>query len=224
MSDRDLNPQIAGLLQHHGVRVKLDGEFVNSDLPGNIKFKARATYQQINDAISSRLDVTVVTGKDEEIIECFGDYGETLKEALSKNLQNFAASSLHPILAALGCPDPHVYHQVTVEEWELDGKIWEVYMGNLIPKILTKRQDEITPPAEFFSSFEQGIKSQTLNNRLHWFRGYYCQVDDRITVREFVMDNGPMSTANGIFRSLPAIPDVKFYSCRNFIVLKMLTK
>jgi hypothetical protein len=44
----DLNPQFADLLKHHGIRVDINDEFINTDLPGNVKFKARTVYQEVN--------------------------------------------------------------------------------------------------------------------------------------------------------------------------------
>lgn len=220
MLEIDLNPQFADLLKHHGISVDTTDGFINTDLPDNVKFRARTVYQEVNGDISSRLDVMARTDKGEDIYESCGDYGATIEEAVHNNFQNFSASSLHPLLAALGCIDPHTYDQITIEEWEINGKVWKAYIGNLVPKVLADRQSTIAPPSEFFDSFERGIKSQQLTNRLHWFRGYYSQLDKEITNREFLMDNELVAETDTIFNALPIIPNVRFYSCRNFIILK----
>ena len=220
MLEIDLNPQFADLLKHHGIYVDITDGFINTNLPDNIKFRARAVYQEVNESISSRLDVMALTDKGEEIYESCGDNGATIEEAVNNNFQNFSASSLHPLLAALGCIDPHTYDQITIEEWEINGKVWKAYIGNLVPKILSDRQNTIAPPFEFFDSFERGIKAQQLTNRLHWFRGYYSQLDNEITNREFLMDNELIADTDVIFNSLPILPNIRFYSCRNFIILK----
>ncbi len=220
MLEIDLNPQFADLLKNHGIGVDITDGFINTDLPDNIKFRARTVYEKVNESISSRLDVMAKTDKGEEIYESCGDYGATIEEAVNNNFQNFSVSSLHPLLAALGCIDPHTYDQITIEEWEINGKVWTAYIGNLVPKILADRQNTIAPPSEFFDSFERGIKAQQLINRLHWFRGYYCQLDNEITNREFLMDNELVTETDIIFSALPIVPNVRFYSCRNFIILK----
>ena len=219
MLEINLNPQFAELLKHHGISVDIDDEFINTDLPDNVKFKARTVYEEVNGYISSRLDVMTLTDQGEQILECCGDYGTTIEEAVANNFQNFSGSTLHPLLAALGCVAPHTYDQVTMEEWEINGKIWKVYIGNLTPKILADKKNTFLPPSEFFHSFERGIKAQQLVNRIHWFRGYYSQLDNEITTREFLMDNELVADADTIFKDLPILPNVKFYSCRNFIVL-----
>jgi len=216
----DLNPKFADLLKQHGITVTLTDEFIITDLPDRVKFKAKIVYQEVNKDISSRLDVMAMTNKGELIFESCGDYGATIEDAVSNNFQNFSSSSLHPLLAALGCVDPHTYDQITIEEWEINGNVWRAYIGNLVPKILSDRQNQIAPPSEFFDSFERGIKTQQLTNRLHWFRGYYSQLDNEITNREFLMDNELVAETDMIFSSLPILPNVKFYSCRNFIILK----
>ena len=220
MLEIDLNPQFADLLKNHGIGVDITDGFINTDLPDNLKFRARTVYEKVNESISSRLDVMAKTDKGEEIYESCGDYGATIEEAVNNNFQNFSASSLHPLLAALGCIDPHTYDQITIDEWEINGKVWTAYIGNLVPKILADRQNTIAPPSEFFDSFERGIKAQQLINRLHWFRGYYSQLDNEITNREFLMDNELVTETDIIFSALPIVPNVRFYSCRNFIILK----
>jgi hypothetical protein len=215
-----MNPQFAYLLKQHGIRADINDEFISTDLPDNVKFKARTVYLEVNKSISSRLDVMILTDKGEQIIESCGDYGATIEEAVNNNFKNFSASSLHPLLAALGSIDPHTYDQITIEEWEINGKIWKAYIGNLVPKIISDRHHTIAPPSEFFESFELGIKAQQLINRLHWFRGYYSQSDSEITNREFLMDNDLVAETEAIFNALPILSNLRFYSCRNFIILK----
>lgn len=222
MKEINLNSQLAHLLEHHGVNVATDGDFITTDLPGNEKFKANCVYQEINNGINSRLDVTVLTGKGEEILESFGDLGATVEDAVRNNFWNFSAGSLHPLLAALGSSDLHAHDQVTIEEWKINGKIWEAYIGNLIPKVYAN-QNSMTPPPEFFDLFVNGIQAQQLSKHLHWFRGYYFQLDNEIAGREFLMDNTELTEAGMIFNAIPVIPGIKFYSCRNFIVLKNKT-
>ena len=218
MTEIVVNTQLAELLKDHGVQIQTDDEFVNSDLTGHIKFKARAVYHEVNKGISSRLDVMVVSDDGYRIIESFGDFGTTVDEAINRNFQNFSLSSLHPILAAFGCMDPETLRQIDVEEWVVNGRTWKAYIGNLVPKAIGAGK-HVIPPVQFYQSIESEIRSQRLTNRLHWFRSYYGQWDASIREREFLMDN---EAKNGdlIFSSLLIMPDVTFYSCRNFILLK----
>ena len=65
MLEISLNPQFADLLQHHGVSVSIDEEFINTNLPDNVKFEVRSIYKEVNGSISSMLNVVVLTGKGE---------------------------------------------------------------------------------------------------------------------------------------------------------------
>ncbi|HZY82702.1 MAG TPA: DUF6348 family protein [Cyclobacteriaceae bacterium] len=215
---RIVNTNLAAILNAHGVRTHLDHEFVHTNLAEQLKFNATATYHEVNNYINSRLDVTVQTSYGEEIIECFGDFGATVYDATDKNFQTFSLSSLHPILAAFGSADHETLNQIQVEKWNINEKIWQAYIGSLVPKSNGQREN-ITPPAEFFQAIERTIRSQNLTGRMHWFRSYYCQWQGDITEKEFLINNEPQDAAS-IFANLPAIPGITFYSCRNFILLK----
>jgi hypothetical protein len=217
MTEIDVNTHLAGLFKNHGLQVQTDNEFVYTDLAGNIKFKARSVYHEIKNGFNSRLDIMAISDEGYEIIECFGDVGTTVEEAIDRNFQNFSLGSLHPILAAFGCADPETLRQVNKEEWSINGRKWTAYVGNLIPK--TIRGSQQIPPDQFYQSIERQIYAQPLANGLHWFRGYYCQIHASITVREFLMDNEPLD-GEVIFAPLPAMPDVTFYSCRCFVILR----
>lgn len=158
MSEIDLNPQLADLLKNHGVNVSISENFIDTDLQDNVKFKARAIYQEIKNGINSKLDVIALTANGEEIIESFGDMGGTIEEALNNNFYNFSASSLHPMLAAFGCTDPYTQHQVTIEDWNISGKTWKAYIGNLVPKTIAPKEQKVIPPPAFLTLLSKELK------------------------------------------------------------------
>ncbi len=218
----DLNPQFAQLLNYYGVKTNVVDGFINTDLADIAKFRARTIYEDEN-PISSLLTVNCVTAKGEDIYELCRDSGLTIEEAVSQNFNNFS-STLNPLLVALGSLNPYSYENTTIEEWEIDGRIWEVYIGE--PYIKSHQQMvgytnlALNAPAEFINSMKTIICNLDLNNRLHWFRGFYYQTQREITIKEFIMDNYPIDSLNNVFDSLPIIPNVDFFSCRTFIVLK----
>lgn len=214
-----VNARLADLLSHHGVYTSIDNELVNTDLLAGLKFKARVVCKEVSGGISSRLDVMVITNTGERIVECFGDFGVTVDDAINKNFQNFSLSALHPILVAFSGKNITSLKQVEFEEWEVNDSRWEVYIGNLVPKSMNG--EVRTPPVQFFQSIERAIRGQKLTNKLHWFRSYYCQINANITEREFLMDN-EVKNADSIFSSIPVISNVTFYSCRNFVLMKRI--
>jgi hypothetical protein len=214
-----VNAQLADLLRNHGVHINVGSEFVTADLSGGLKFKTRVIYHEINSGINSRLDVMILTNTGERIIECFGDFGVTLDDAINKNFHNFSIGSLHPILAAFGSQGHETLRHVEIEEWVVNEKTWKVYIGNIVPKSMGGKH--YAPPSQFFESVEHTIRKQNLTNRFHWFRSYYCQVNANITEKEFLMDN-EAKNADLIFTTVPLMPNVNFYSCRNFILLNRI--
>lgn len=219
MTELNLNHYFKELLNNHGIEVQESDEFIQTNLPNAAVFKARSVYIEQNSYVSSRLDVMAITNTGEKIMESCGDVGETIEDALSNNFHNFCEGSLHPLLAAFGSTDASVAEQITIEEWSINGRLWDVYIGNLVPKMLADNNASVEPPSQFFEAIEKQIMCQPLTRRLHWFRSYYNQVDNKIEEREFLMDNEPLD-AQKIFESLPLIPGVHFYSCRNFIVCR----
>ena len=219
MAEVILNQNLAEVLIRHGIDTTVDDEFIYANLPSRIKLKARAVYTEINGYISSQLDVMVIAPDGEMILESFGDFGKDVESAISNNLTNFNISSLHPLLAAFGADNQEIIDQITIEEWEISNKKWIAYIGNLIPKTNSKDFADLRPPEHFFNAITTGIVSQTLNNNLHWFRGFYSQYNNEITITEFTMDNENITSSNPLFSSIPVIPDIEFYSCRNFIIL-----
>jgi hypothetical protein len=222
MPEINLNQNLVEILTEHGIESTSDNEFIYVNLSSRIKFKARAIYQKINNLISSQLDVMVVTDTGECIIESFGDWGKDLNTVINKNLLNFSMSSLHPILTAFGTTDIQTVQQVTIEEWEINGYNYTAYIGNLVPKTNSSNPN-LKPPAEFFEAIVDGINSRAVNNEIHWFRGYYLQSAGEIKASEFLMDNVDITNNYPIFSSIPVIPDVEIYSCRNFIILKRIS-
>jgi len=150
MPDLTLNEHLAEILTKHGIDSITDNEFVYPTLPYSVKLKAQAIYQEMNNYISSQMDVMAIAEIGEKIIESFGDFGKDIESAISNNIHNFSSGTLHALLAAFGCRNPDVLDYITFEQWEIDGKVWEAYIGNLIPKTNAKNHAAIRPPEQFF--------------------------------------------------------------------------
>jgi hypothetical protein len=222
MAETILNEQIVQLLTAHGFAVKQDDEFVYCEELSQSKFKARAVYSTVDNSVSSQLDVMVMTGDGYQIIESFGDFGVDEEDAFTRNFQNFTTCSFHLIVAALGAADENILQYLDTEIWEIDGKVWTAYIGGLVCKNNGVTNTDINPTTEFFKGIERGIKSQSLHNKMHWFRSFYFQHENKIQATEFLMDNKPLAIGHELFSAVPVLPDVDFCSYRNFIILKGL--
>lgn len=220
MTEINSNQNLAELLAAHGIAVSQDDEFIYTDLPSKAKFKSRITYDTVRDYISSRLDVMVISDYSENIIESFGDIGVDVEDAINRNFSNFSMSSLHVLLAALGSDAPEIIEQITIEEWMVNGKRWNAYIGNLLPKTNSKSPLDSSRPMQLFNAVKDGIVSLPLSNNLHWFKGYYFQHQNAISNTEFLIDNQIAENTEELFSAISVIPDVDFFSCRIFIILK----
>jgi|GEM_PF-6536547 len=221
MPEINLNKYLAEILTNHGISVKFDEDFIQAILSSEIKLKARAIYQEINETISSQLDVLTIAPNGYEILESFGDTGKDIETAITNNFNNFSSGTIHPLLSAFGYNGDEVDNYVTIENWEINNKKYIAHIGNITCKANKTTNSGVDPTVRFFNVFEEAVRSQTLSHQFHWFRGYYLQYQNQATSTEFLMDNKTIST--GIeedFSSIPVIPDVDYYSCRIFAILK----
>ena len=222
MTEINSNQNLAELLIVHGISVSLDDEFIYTDLPLNVKFKSRITYNIIHDQVSSRLDVMAITGNNETIIESFGDVGINIEDAINRNFTNFSSSSLHVLLAAFGADTEELADQVIVEKWKIGEKSWTAYIGNILRKGYGLNLPDNTLTDQFWGIVEGGIKERQLDKSLHWFRGYYLQHKNAVVGTEFLMNNESLGNDSQIFSKLPLIPNIEYFSCRIFIILRAI--
>ena len=81
---------------------------------------------QLPNGYSLQLDIRVALGSSAVIIESFGGIGDNRDEAVADAVANFAANSLHTLLAAFY---GQVDDQVMVEMWEIGAVVWRVNIG-----------------------------------------------------------------------------------------------
>lgn len=222
MTEVNLNEQLIQLLIAHGFLVTQSNELIYCPDLSQSQLKAVAYYFTEGDHVSSRLNISVFTGSSFHILESFGDIGANPEDAFIKNFNNFTSCSFHVIVAALGATNDEITKYVEIENWDINGESWKVYIGGLAGKSNGQTATDINPASDFFTSIEGGIRLQSLTNDIHWFRSYYFQHDNKIAGVEFLMDNEPLALAEELFRTIPILPDVDFCSYRNFIILKRI--
>jgi hypothetical protein len=211
----DITTPLQALFNSHGIdTIPLDQKFllVTKQLA---TVRTNITQQEFPTGFSSRLDL-VFTIKGRELIECFGDVGETREEAIANNLQNFAQNSLHVIVGAL--QDAQEDEQITIEEWEINGHSWQVFCGNYGMK--SSGGQPLQLPSELFSQLEAIIKALPLTQDYHWFRFFFACNDSEISAIEFLHDNEMDEAAEQQMSELPWQLTPDFYSVRLFLMLK----
>jgi|SRR5215467_2488896 len=208
-----LRPVMERLLQSHGVRTSNYKEWVlgGTDLPA-----IRASLQNTGRSETTRLDVELCIAPGQTIIESFGGVGKDAEQATNDAVENFCKSSLHVFLAAFW---NHVEpDQVTLENWEISGASWSAYIGSQVCR--GTDAFDVPVPADVFPLTEMFIKKLLLRGDLHWVRTFYCNVKDQQKTSEALLDNNVWTDLQDAARHLKWPPTDKFYSVRNFLILK----
>ncbi|MDQ2772770.1 MAG: DUF6348 family protein [Bacteroidota bacterium] len=211
----DVNTQLQALFNGHGIAtMPLDQKFllVSKQLA---LVESRVNQQEFPNGVSSRLDVSL-TIKDQVIIECFGDVGDTAETAIDNNLQNFARNSLHIIIGAL--QNVQEDDQFDVEQWNVNEHTWRVYCGNYGLKSIGNKPIHI--PAELFTRIEGIIHNLPLSKEYHWFRFFFSCNNSKISAAEFLYDNEVFEEATQELINLDWQLTPEFYSVRLFLVLR----
>ncbi|HLJ90614.1 MAG TPA: DUF6348 family protein [Candidatus Angelobacter sp.] len=200
-------------LRAHGLETSLYKEWVlvDGNLPG-----IRACLHDSGRQDTTRLDIELRVSAERTLIECFAGMGKDKREATNDAIDNFCNSSLHVFLAAFwNCLDPD---QVTVEKWQINGATWNAYIGDYVRR--TTGGEEIPIPDDASLLTEGMIKSLPLEGDLHWVRTFYCSIGDRQKVSEVLLDNEVWTELQDAFLNLEWPPTNKYYSARNFLILK----
>jgi len=207
----ELTPQawLVELFKRHGLESNVHDGWVlpNAELPA-----IRGTWHP--GETQGRLDMQVLVRDDVVIEECFGGIGAG-DVGLSDGLQNFTINSFHVLQSSLwSCHDPE---QVEIEEWTVAGQRFSAFIGN----IGTRSSNDVRPsiPANFMSLLEAAIRSEPLEQDLHWLRVYVGQVNGEFTF-EALKDNEPWLNGANALTSCEWKPREGFYSARLFIVLR----
>ena len=172
----------------------------------------RATWYPRED--SGRLEIDVLLEDERLINECFAGIGSG-REGISDALQNFCVNSFHVLLAAFwGVNDPD---QVMTEKWSIHGKEYTAYIGNFG----TRGSADVEPiiPDGLFESVENAIKKEPLQEKLSWFRCFFCDVSGAHTF-EALRDNEVWESGLSALKSLPWAKTDGYFSVRNFLIIK----
>ncbi len=210
MDAQNLVEPLASLLTAHGIEFHTEKEWVapNGQLPA-----MRATLYPRES--SGQLDVDVLLESRELLKESFAGLA-TGDAGIRDAFHNFCANSFHVLLAAFWDKiDPE---QVTVATWQLGGRPYTAYIGNLGMRTM----GESPPPkvAEgYLESLENVITNSALVGEVLWFRNFFCDIQGDRTF-ESMVNNEVWSEGVENLKSLPWEKSAQYYSVRNFLILR----
>jgi len=214
----DLNPQLQALFHQHGVQtIALEQKaLLLTRQPALLQ--SRITLREYPNGTSSQLDVKLDI-QDRELVESFGDIGETTEEAIANNLGNFARNSLHVLLAAL--QDTSQDEQISIEDWTIAGQQWKVYLGNYGGK--STKGMPLPIPETLFPQLKSHILGLPLGHNYHWCRFFISCHNAQISALEFLFDNENMPQVEQALTTLDWRLTPEFYSIRLFLMLQKIS-
>jgi hypothetical protein len=160
------------------------------------------------------LDVQVLLPDGSILNEAFAGLGDG-EQGLSDALQNFISSSLHVLLAGLWGVEEE--DQVAVEQWQIGGRSYTVYLGNYA--IRSFQAQEIEPPDQLFDLVEQFIKAEQPPSDISWYRFYMANLRTGHSY-EVLRNNEPWEALTNQMSSVDWPERDHFYSFRLFMLLR----
>jgi len=213
----EANDLLADLLEAHDLPAEVDRGwiFTAEDTP---PLSAEFFNQRQQESVYAlQLDVRAGLADGRMLVESFAGWGPSLPDAATRAFANFAVNSLHVLLGAFfRKPDD----QILVEEWEIAGARWKAFIGNL--GINARCGEQRSLPDSLFPTIERLIRSSRLDQDMHWFRFFYCNVGTGEVVTEALFDNESWQSGEEALRSLPWERADSYYSVREFLVLRRI--
>ncbi|MXO33491.1 hypothetical protein GFU95_00495 [Apibacter sp. B3889] len=169
-------------------------------------------FKEYENGAGIRLDITLLLASKKTISESYLGIGKNKISAIQNAFQNFVANSFHVFLSAFWQITND--DQIGIEEWEIKGKKWKVYIGNFGCK------GDFNIPENLFKIIEEQIQEENLEEDLYWLRIYYANVNSREIMIETLKNNEVWPEMENKLKTVAWDSSDKFYSLRNFIILK----
>lgn len=169
-------------------------------------------FKEYENGASIRLDITLLLASKKTISESYLGIGKNKINAIQNAFQNFVTNSFHVFLSAFWQITND--DQIGIEEWEIKGNKWRVYIGNFGCK------GDFNIPENLFKIIEEQIQEENLEEDLYWLRIYYANVNSREIMIETLKNNEVWPEMENKLKTVAWESSDKFYSLRNFIILK----
>lgn len=169
-------------------------------------------FKEYENGASIRLDITLLLASKKTISESYLGIGKNKISAIQNAFQNFVTNSFHVFLSAFWQITND--DQIGIEEWEIKGNKWKVHIGNFGCK------GDFNIPENLFKIIEEQIQEENLEEDLYWLRIYYANVNSREIMIETLKNNEVWPEMENKLKTVAWDSSDKFYSLRNFIILK----
>ena len=208
------NQLLSTLLVEHGLDVTDHDGWLHVAAGGPPLRAALVKETEHAAAFSAQLDILVWLGTSGMLIESFGGFGDNRHGAVADAFANFAAGSLHPILASFfGIGADYV----DIESWFIAGSRWNAVIGGL--SMRSSHELQLATGQAAFETLEALLKSQVLEGSVHWVRVYFGHISRGQTICEVLLDNEAWPAGVDAVSQLPWPQVDHFYSSRHFFIL-----
>jgi hypothetical protein len=197
------------IFQAHGIACATHEDWV---LPGGNVPAVRAVWNPHNGF--GQLDIQVLIEPGVMIEECFAGIGEG-EDGLHDALRNFLVNSLHVLLTAFWGVD-NAGH-VTVETWDIGGKSYQAYIGNIGTR--ASEGVHVPIPNNFLSEIKAVVQLEDLTNDTHWVRTFFSNISGEQKF-EALLDNKYWENGMDCLKNIPWTKREGYYTIRHFLVLR----
>jgi hypothetical protein len=215
--DTDLDTTIAlneikEIFEGHGIRCAVHEDWVlpNGNLPA-----LRAVWHPRN-ANMGQLDIQLLIEPGVMIEECFAGVGEG-EAACRDALGNFLVNSLHVLLTAFWGIDGA--NHVTVGEWEIAGKPYHAYLGNV--GVRASAGVHVPIPKNLLAEIEAVVKLENLMGKTHWAHTFFSNINGEQTF-EALLGNKYWENGMDCLKNIQWTEREGYYSIRHFLVLRAI--
>ncbi len=226
------NTKLLELFQAHGVKGTPQGKWIVFP-EGNRR--AQATISRETEHPTGwtlELDVQFEISPEQTIVESFVGLGDTRDKAITDAFTNFAANSLHVLIAAFlktevkptqharGTTAPSQEKEVAIEPetWTIGGQKRTVVMGSVGTRGKLPARD--ANAFGWLQQFKEKLRAKSIAPGTHWVRLYYAQLKNESMGCEVLQDNSVWTELQSEMAAVKWPAADGFYSVRVFLVIK----
>jgi hypothetical protein len=218
MENHDTTTALKEIFEAHGIRCAIHEDWVlpNGNIPA-----LRAVWHPHNTNMG-QLDIQVLIEPGKMIEECFAGVG-TGEAGFRDALGNFLVNSLHVLLAAFWEVDSaEGANYVTISEWEIGGKPYLAYSGNV--GVRASAGVHVPIPKNLLSEIEAVVKLEPLTGDTHWIRTFFGNISpvEGEQAFEALIDNKYWENGLDCLKNIVWTPREGYYSIRHFLVLRAI--
>jgi len=218
--DAALNEILLKLLESHGVSAAVQSDWIETSTGYKLAASVVREMPSRKGTVNLQLDFYVALPDGRLLIESFAGLGTSRAEAIKDGVQNYVSNSFHAILSSVS--DVADSDQVEIEEWEIDGRKRKVVVGGMGIRRFTDA--EFNPPTGWFATVQKQIEQLPLDQRCHWIRCYYAQMEGKPMAIEALLDNEESAILVDTMKQIEWPIDSEFYGLRVFLVVQEIGK